>query len=50
MQLICSYCNRKVGEKSPLEDTRKTHGICDTCFNRLLEEHKKKRADKPIQK
>ncbi len=35
MRIICSWCRREghhgiVGEKTPLEDRRETHGICTT--------------------
>ncbi len=31
MEVICSYCNRHIGEKEPLDDQRLSHGMCDAC-------------------
>lgn len=30
--------DRKYGEKDPLEDRSETHGICDPCFPREMED------------
>lgn len=31
MELICAYCNKSLGQKEPLENKLKTHGICPAC-------------------
>lgn len=28
---VCKWCSKIMGEKPPLEETRKTYGICDEC-------------------
>ena len=35
MLIICSWCKKKLGEKEPLEDKRKTHSICNECYEKL---------------
>lgn len=30
--------NRKFGEKEPLEDKRETHGLCDSCFEKEIQD------------
>lgn len=42
MEIICAWCQRKIGERLPLEDKSVTHGICDKC----LSEHFPHAADK----
>ena len=32
----CSWCNRGLGEKEPLEDKRITHTICEKCQEDLV--------------
>ena len=32
----CSWCNRILGEKEPLEDKRITHTICEKCQEDLV--------------
>ena len=31
---VCAWCNRKLGEKAPLEDKSVTHSICPACLNK----------------
>jgi len=28
---ICAWCDKKIGEKEPLNDDRETHGMCNLC-------------------
>ncbi|KKN75172.1 hypothetical protein LCGC14_0383310 [marine sediment metagenome] len=32
MKIVCAWCDKSMGEKPPLSDTRTTHGICDQCI------------------
>jgi len=32
MIILCAWCNKRLGEKPPLEDQRETHGMCPDCF------------------
>jgi len=32
---ICAWCDKKMGEKEPMEDRSETHGICDECLDVL---------------
>lgn len=36
MILVCSWCDREMGQKEPLEDCRITHGICVACYRETL--------------
>ena len=36
MVIICDWCGKVQGEKEPLEDTRITGTICNTCAAGLL--------------
>ena len=38
MIVICSWCNKVTGEKSPFEDKSITHGICEECRRKVSEE------------
>jgi hypothetical protein len=47
MEVVCSWCGEKIGQKEPLEDKTKTHGICPVCATgvraesfRLIEEQR----------
>ncbi|GAI37570.1 unnamed protein product [marine sediment metagenome] len=42
MEIVCAWCQRKIGERPPLEDKSISHGICDKC----LSEHFPHAADK----
>lgn len=33
MILICSFCRKYLGEKSPIENTSYSHGICSDCYS-----------------
>lgn len=35
MFIVCAWCKVHVGEKSPLEDRRTTHGMCSACHGLL---------------
>lgn len=36
MQVICAWCNKDLGQKEPLEETKVSHGICPICMESLL--------------
>lgn len=38
MRVICSWCNRDLGVKEPLSNPEVSHGMCDTCRQRVAEE------------
>ena len=38
MKRVCCYCQKKMGEKEPLEDKRATHGVCKPCFDKQMKE------------
>jgi len=38
MILICAWCGKELGEKEPLEDKDITHGICESCSDRIINE------------
>ena len=45
MKRICAWCLKFMGEKEPLKDKRKTHGICDSCFPKVTEEYMKRKGE-----
>ncbi len=38
MQVICSYCNKDLGEKEPLGNKKISHGACKQCAQKELAE------------
>lgn len=36
MQVECAWCRKDMGEKPPLNDKSKTHGICQDCYIKEL--------------
>ena len=40
MKVICSWCQRELGEKEPKEDKCISHTICEECIEKLLAELK----------
>lgn len=34
MKIICAWCGASKGEKEPLGDDTKTHGICKKCYKK----------------
>jgi len=36
MKVICSWCDKDLGEKEPLADTRVSHGICEDCRKKIM--------------
>jgi len=36
MIIVCSWCEKSMGEKEPFEDKNITHGICQPCYSRAL--------------
>ena len=43
MKVICSWCDKDLGEKEPLADTRVSHGICEDCRKKIMEGIKRER-------
>jgi len=43
---ICMYCERVLGEKEPFADNSETHGICDECLEKYLEDESMKEYNK----
>ena len=41
MKIICSWCNKFMGEKVPYDDSSETHGKCPECL-------KKQKANKEL--
>ena len=41
---ICAWCKKKIGEKEPFDDRRETHGICDDCIKKELNEDQLKQT------
>jgi len=35
MQIICAWCDKRMGWKQPYEDKSSTHGICVECAERM---------------
>ena len=33
---VCSWCERFLGDKEPLEDQRVTHSVCELCAQQML--------------
>lgn len=31
MKIVCAWCGKEMGEKTPLEDKSVTHSICPKC-------------------
>ena len=40
MILICAWCQKKLGEKEPLENKDHTHGICPACSTELKKKYR----------
>ena len=40
MILICAWCKCFIKEKTPFEDKRESHGICNLCEESLRKEYK----------
>lgn len=40
---ICSYCNKSMGEKEPLENKAVSHGICPECYETEINNLKKEK-------
>lgn len=36
MKVVCSYCNKFLRDKAPLDDERVSHGVCTPCFDHFL--------------
>lgn len=36
MKVVCSYCNRFLRDKEPLDDARVSHGVCSPCLEHFL--------------
>lgn len=45
MEVVCSYCEKKLGTKPPVENKMVSHGICQPCFEEMIKRHKIKRAE-----
>jgi len=33
MQVVCTWCDKDMGEKEPLENKDTTHGMCQACYD-----------------
>lgn len=42
MIVKCAWCGKDMGEKPPYEDKSITHGICDECYRKAVEDIKPK--------
>jgi len=40
MKIICDWCKKPMGEKRPLDNDERTHGICLRCAFILKNEYK----------
>ncbi len=38
MYVVCSYCERDLGQRPPIDDERTSHGICEDCFTYYAEQ------------
>lgn len=47
MDIICSWCNKKMGEK---EGTGTTHSICKKCKKKLMKEYKEEMKNEKTKK
>lgn len=49
MKVICAWCKKDLEDKEPLEDKRISHGMCEKCCVRIMEEtaHMGELADPP---
>jgi hypothetical protein len=36
MIVICAWCGCDMGQKEPINDVSKTHGICPPCVDKVL--------------
>ncbi len=41
MRVICSYCQAHIVDKEPLHDPTVSHGMCQPCFDHLIEQETK---------
>ena len=48
MKVICSWCDKDLGEKEPLADTRVSHGMCEDCRKKIMEGMKKEKRDDKV--
>ncbi|MFW9872112.1 MAG: hypothetical protein ACFFG0_03345 [Candidatus Thorarchaeota archaeon] len=37
MITICAWCKKELGKKAPYKDKSITHGICNVCRKKMLE-------------
>ncbi|MBU1046716.1 hypothetical protein KKH36_02995 [Patescibacteria group bacterium] len=47
MKRVCSYCKKTYGEKEPFDDNSITHGACEECKNKMMEEIDKMPQEEP---
>lgn len=38
MKVKCAWCGKDMGEKPPLDDDSTTHGMCEDCFKKTMED------------
>ena len=47
MKVVCSWCDKDLGEKEPFDDPVISHGMCDGCrdeMRREIQERRKRKA------
>lgn len=37
MNAVCAWCGAHLGTRLPVEDTRTTHGICESCLEGIID-------------
>ena len=40
MKIVCAWCKKDLGEKKPLKDKAITHGMCQACYDKQIQEGK----------
>lgn len=45
MKLICSFCQKDLGDKEPFDDHRISHGMCKDCFEAFDNEYECQEID-----
>lgn len=41
MKVICAWCDKYIMTKEPIDDDSISHGMCDTCKDKILEDMNK---------
>lgn len=46
MILRCGWCNKFMGYKEPMDNTKVSHGICPRCYQKVMKEMGEKNKER----